>query len=86
MKSKRKRNVKNTCNNGDCHVLFIIVNNKVHTYEGSISGKNPWGKLVLVVSDVSRSLASMRIMFLSRGQISSTVLMMFTSSVSVENS
>ena len=32
----------------------------VHTYKGTASGKNPWGKLVLIVSDVMRSFASMR--------------------------
>ena len=49
-------------------------------------GKKPCGKLVLMVFDVTRSLASMRITFLvrSRGQKISSALMIFTSSVSVE--
>ena len=62
--------MKNKCSNGECHVLYVSVNKKIHTYEGSVSGKNPWGKLILIVSDVTGSFASMRITFLvrSRGQ------------------
>ena len=72
--------MKNTCNNGECHVLYVSVNNKFHTYEGSVSGKNPWRKLVLIVSDVTGSFASMRITFLvrSRCQKNSSALMVFT--------
>ena len=34
-----KKNVKNTCNNVVCFVFFVSDNNKIHTYEGSVSGE-----------------------------------------------
>ena len=30
-----------TCNNGESLVLFVSVYNENHTYESSVSGKNP---------------------------------------------
>ena len=78
----------NACINSECQVAFVNVYNKNHTYEDSVSGEKPWRKLILIVSVVTRTLASMRILCLvqSRGQSSSSALMIFTFLVCVENS
>ena len=83
-----KINVNKKGKNSKFLVFFVIVYKKIHTYEGSVLGTSPWEKLIFIVSDVMRNLASMRIRFLvrSRCQSSSSALMMFTSSASVENS
>ena len=80
--------MKNVCNYGEYLVSFVSSNNKTHTYEGSVSGKNSWVKLVFIVSDVIRSLASMRITCLMqcRYQGSSSALMIPASLLSVEKS
>ena len=56
-----KKNVKNVSDN-ECLTLFVCVK-KIHTKESSFSRNNPWGKLVLILSDVIGCLASMRITF-----------------------
>ena len=38
------------CGNGKCLVLVISLNVYIHTYDSSASGKNPWRKLVSIVS------------------------------------
>ena len=75
-------------NYGECLVSFVSSFNKIHAYEGSSSGKNPCVKLVFIVSEVIRSLESMRITFLTqtRGEGSSSALMVLASSLSVESS
>ena len=51
-------------------------------------GKNPWGKVVSIASDVIKSLESMLITFLVRssGQRSSNARMILTSSLTAKNS
>ena len=56
------------CNNGDCFVLLISAYFQIHTYEGSVSEKNPLGNLIFIGLGVIRSLASMTFLVRSRGQ------------------
>ena len=75
--------MRKTCTNGKCLTLLVNLNIYNHTYEeGSASGKNSWWKLVLIVSDVTRSFTSMLITFLvqSIGQRGFSTLMMLISS------
>ena len=78
--------MKNTCK--ICWCLFCCSDhNEIYTYDGSVSGKNPWGMLVMIVFDFTKILPSMRITFQVRisGQRSSNALMIFISSVIAEN-
>ena len=72
-----------------CFLLICFKDyNTNFIYEKSSSGSSPLGKLVFMVADVTKSLASMRITIFvqSSGQRSSSALMIFISSVVAENS
>ena len=67
--------------------LFICFGDKQNFQEYSGSWKNRWGKLVLIVSEPTKSSASMRIRYLlqSSGRKRSSALLILTFLVIAEN-